>query len=83
MSQANVIIYSRPSCHLCEEAKEIMRAAGCSEYTLTEINIEGDPDLLDRYRNDIPVIFINDREAFRHRLTSAEFRDALLRSNGA
>ena len=56
-----------------------MRAAGCEDdYTLTEINIESDADLLELYRNDIPVILINGSEAFRHRLTSSAFRDALL-----
>ena len=78
-ANANVVIYSRPGCHLCEEAKQAMRAAGCDDdYTLTEINIESDADLLERYRNDIPVILINDSEAFRHRLTASAFRDALL-----
>jgi hypothetical protein len=58
-----------------------MRAAGCDdEYKLTEINIEDDPDLLERYRNDIPVILVNGSEAFRHRLTPAAFSDTLMRS---
>jgi len=61
-----------------------MRAAGCDdEYTLTEINIEDDPNLLDRYRYDIPVVLINGGEAFRHRLTPAAFRDQILLSRGS
>jgi len=83
-SKANVVIYSRPGCHLCEEAKAAMRVAGCDdEYTLTEINIEDDPELLERYRYDIPVVLIDGCEAFRHRLTSAAFRDKILRSHGS
>ena len=55
-----------------------MEASGCSEeYTLEEINIESDPELLRRYRFDIPVITINGIEAFRHRLTSEEFRQRI------
>jgi glutaredoxin len=77
-AKARVIIYSRPGCHLCDEAKEIIKAARClDEYTLEEINIESDPDLLSRYRYDIPVITINGVEAFRHRLTAREFREKL------
>lgn len=73
--KAHIVIYSRPGCHLCEEAKRIMEASGCAEeYTLDEINIESDVELLRLYRYDIPVITINGMEAFRHRLTSAEFR---------
>lgn len=72
---ARVVIYSRPGCHLCEEAKEVMEASGCrEEYTLEEINIESDPELLRRYRYDIPVITINGKEAFRHSLSADEFR---------
>jgi glutaredoxin len=70
----HLVIYSRPGCHLCDEAKEVMHASNCTEeYTLEEINIESDPDLLKRYRFDIPVITINGEVAFKHRLTSEEF----------
>ena len=73
-----VIIYSRPSCHLCDEVKKVIQAFGFNEeYTLEEINIESDPDLLERYRYDIPVITINGVEAFRHRLTLDEFKKKL------
>ena len=77
-AKARVIIYTRPGCHLCDEAKQTIEAARClDEYTLEEINIESDPDLLSRYRYDIPVITINGVEAFRHRLTAREFREKL------
>jgi len=78
MAILRVIIYSRPGCHLCEEAKKVIEASGYrEEYTLEEINIESDPGLLRQYRYDIPVITINGKEAFRHRLTADEFRQKL------
>ena len=56
-----------------------MRAADCAgEYTLDEINIETDPELLKRYGDDVPVITINGAEAFRHRVSAKEFRERLL-----
>jgi glutaredoxin len=77
--KARVIIYSRPGCHLCEEAKEAMRIAGCEDlYTLEEIDIEDDPELLERYTYEIPVITIDGVEAFRYRLGPEEFRARLL-----
>ena len=80
---AHVIIYSRPGCHLCDEAKQAIEAADCAnEYTLAEINIESDPQLLSRYQYDIPVILINGVEAFRHRLTAEAFRECLLKKSG-
>ena len=73
-----VVIYSRPGCHLCEEAKKVIEASGYrGEYTLEEINIESDPELLRLYRYDIPVITVDGVEAFRHRLTSDEFKQRL------
>ena len=80
----SVTIYSKPGCHLCEEAKETMRAAGCSElYTLEEVNIETDPELFERYRYDIPVIAIEGKEAFIHRLTAEEFKERLQKHGGS
>ncbi|MCM3872346.1 MAG: glutaredoxin family protein [Pyrinomonadaceae bacterium] len=77
--KTKVIIYSRPGCHLCDEAKEAMRAAGCdSEFTLEEVNIEHDPELLARYKDDIPVITFTGVEMFRHRVTSEGFRRRIL-----
>jgi glutaredoxin len=75
-----VIIYTRPGCHLCDEAKNNILAAGMhNEYTLAEVNIEDDPELLRLYRYDIPVITINGHEAFRHRVTADDFKQALTR----
>jgi glutaredoxin len=73
-----VVIYSKPGCHLCEEAIAAIQAAGCEgEYTLAEVNIETNPDLLRLYRYEIPVITFDGVEVFRHRLSSEDFRDAL------
>ncbi len=56
-----------------------MRAADCSgEYTLDEVNIENDPELLERYKNDIPVITFNEVQVFKHRVSSEEFRQRIL-----
>ncbi|CAN5730042.1 glutaredoxin family protein [soil metagenome] len=76
--KTKVIIYSRPGCHLCEEAKTAMRAAGCEDqYELDEVNIENEPELLELYKDDIPVITLNGVEAFRHRVKSVEFGKAV------
>jgi len=75
MSKILVRIYSRPDCHLCDEAKSAIRAAGCFEqFTLEEINIDSDPALYEEYRYDIPVVFINEVKAFKHRIDAKEFR---------
>ena len=75
MTKPHVIVYSRPECHLCEEAKLALHSAGCADqFTLEEINIESDPELLRKYKYDIPVVMIDGVEAFRHRVDVARFR---------
>ena len=75
MSKAHVIIYSRPGCHLCDDAKAAILSAGCSDqFLLEEINIESSEELLAKYRYDIPVITIDGVETFIHRVDPEEFR---------
>jgi glutaredoxin len=79
VSGKRVVLYTRPGCHLCDEAKAAMAAANCSDaYTLEEVNIDNDPGLRAKYRYDIPVVTINGVEAFRHRVSSEEFRRRIL-----
>jgi glutaredoxin len=83
IKRATVSIYSRPGCHLCDDAKTAIEASGCAgEYSIEEINIDENPDLRDQFSNDIPVIFINGVKAFKHRVDPAEFRRKLRRLSG-
>jgi glutaredoxin len=80
LKKAQVIIYTRPGCHLCEEAKGEILAAGCAdEYVLEEVNIDDDPALKELYGWEIPVVSINGTKAFKYRLTAAEFKTKLRR----
>ena len=79
--KAQVTLYTRPGCHLCEEAKRAILAAGCAaQYSLQEINIDLDPALTRRYGWDIPVLLINGVETFKHRLTPSEFKREIRRA---
>jgi glutaredoxin len=79
-TRAQVILYTRPGCHLCEEAKGEIVAANCSdEYWLEEVDIETDPALVELYGWEIPVLVINGIKAFKYRLTAAEFKRKLRR----
>ena len=82
MSKARVIVYSRPGCHLCDEAKAAIENSNCSDhFTLEEVNIESDQELLDKYKYDIPVIAIDGVEAFIHRVDPKEFRIRVMKRN--
>jgi glutaredoxin len=57
-SRQTVVLYGRPDCHLCNEARaglESLRAGGL-DFDLDEIDIESDDELLRRYLERIPVI---------------------------
>lgn len=80
MHKARVIVYSRPGCHLCDEAKAAIQRSNCSDhYTLEEVNIESDNALLKKYKYDIPVITIDGVEAFKHRVDPHEFKTRVTR----
>ena len=67
--KSRVVLYHRPGCHLCEEAESVIRNALLSiEFEFEMVDIEGDLELLDLHRYDIPVVEINGEIAFRHRI---------------
>ena len=74
----DVTLYSRPGCHLCEEAKAaiapLLREFGL---VLREVNIDEDSVLKERYGWDVPVIFIGTHKAAKHRVDLAQFRRQL------
>lgn len=67
-----VTLYSKPGCHLCDVAKQVIQAVQQRrKFSLEVRNIENDSADLDRFRNDIPVIAVNGHEIARHRLSDA------------
>jgi glutaredoxin len=74
----DVTLYTRPGCHLCDEAKTaivpLLREFGA---VLQEVNIDADPVLKERYGWDVPVIFIGQRKAAKHRMDPEQFRRQL------
>lgn len=83
MSKPHVIIYSRPGCHLCDEAKAAIMSAGCSDqFTLEEVNIDSEQELLRKYKHDIPVIAIDGAETFIHRVDVKEFKTLIKQIGG-
>lgn len=69
-----VVVYSRPGCHLCDDAKELL--ADYHEFLpeVEEIDIDGDEELKARYGLLIPVIEFDGRERFRGRIDEGLLR---------
>ena len=74
-----VTLYTRPGCHLCEDAKSLI-APLLAEFgaRLREVNIDSDPELQERYNLDVPVIFLAGRKIAKHRIDPIQFKRQLL-----
>lgn len=72
-------LYSRPGCHLCDEMKAVIKGADGDDIAFEEVDISTDPALEAELGNDIPVLFVNGRKAFKYRVTAAELRKRLRR----
>jgi glutaredoxin len=60
-----VTLYSRPGCHLCDEAREqLERLRAKAPFELVEVDIERDDRLHARYLERIPVVAVDGEEVF-------------------
>lgn len=73
-------IYSRPGCHLCDDAKEVIeRVQARYPFSLRVINIETDPELEKAYGEQIPVVLINGNKAFKYHVDEHELEQKVKR----
>ena len=80
-----LVLYRREGCHLCEEMRAVvdlvLRDGGGIPVTLREVDISRHPDLEAAYGEQIPVLLVNGRKAFKFRVTEEALRERL-RKNG-
>lgn len=75
---AKLTLYSRADCCLCDEMKAaIGQVAAKLPLELEEIDIDGDAQLKQLYGDEVPVLFIDGRKAFKYRVTARELRRRL------
>jgi glutaredoxin len=76
-----VTLYTRAGCCLCDDAKQVIAAARRhAEFDYTEIDIDTDPDLVRLYNDEVPIITIDRRKAFKYRVNMNEFLKKLAAS---
>ncbi|MFZ2490600.1 MAG: glutaredoxin family protein [Thermoanaerobaculia bacterium] len=79
-SKVEVVLYTRAACSLCEKALAAIHDAtmrhGLS-IALAEIDVDYDLDLLTRFNDHVPVVYIAGREAFRHHVDADAFAAAV------
>ncbi len=75
---ARVLVLTRPGCHLCEQAVEIVAQVCAQTGTgFTTKDITGDPELLRRYTDEVPVTFVDGKQHDFWRVDPARLRAAL------
>lgn len=69
-----VVVYSRGGCHLCDVVKEtLMHAQGKADFEWREVDIDSDAQLRQEYNDQIPVVFIDGRKAFKYHMKEDHF----------
>ncbi|MBS2939664.1 glutaredoxin family protein [Nocardioides sp. J2M5] len=78
MSASRVTLYTRPGCHLCDDARVVVERV-CADLgeDYDEVDITTDPDLEDRFGEEIPVTFVDGRQHDFWRVDEARLRTAL------
>jgi glutaredoxin len=60
-----VTLVQASGCHLCESARRVLATVRTEvAFELEEVDITGDAELERRYRERIPVVLVDDEEAF-------------------
>ena len=78
MTIRTVRFYTKPGCHLCEQAEELLEALTVEcPLDLEKIDITTDIDIFDRYRYEIPVIAVEGGGTASGRITEADLRRIL------
>jgi glutaredoxin len=79
--KAQVTLYTRAGCCLCDEAKEVIAAARRrADFDYAEIDIDGDAELVRLYNVEVPVVTINGRKAFKYKVDMNELLKKLAAS---
>ena len=74
----HVVLYGRPGCHLCDQARTIlMRVRAEHDFAFEERDIEDDDALFAAYLERIPVVTIDGQEAFELFVDATEFTHRL------
>jgi hypothetical protein len=75
---ARVTLIGKPGCHLCDEAREVVAAVtGDLGETWDELDITADPQLHDRYWEQIPVVLVDGEQHTFWRVDPDRLRRAL------
>ena len=75
-----VLLYSRPGCGLCDEARDVILAVRARrDFAFEEVDISGDDELEREYGIRIPVVLVDEMELFELSVEATALAEALAR----
>jgi glutaredoxin len=78
MSAAQITLYGKAGCCLCDEAKEALAAVRADRpFDLDEVDVSLDPALNREYGERIPVVVLDGEELFEYHVDVAALRQRL------
>jgi hypothetical protein len=73
-----VLMYARPGCGLCDEAREVIMAERArTPFEYREVDVSGDDALELEYGIRIPVVLVDGRELFEIRVDAGGLAEAV------
>ena len=70
----HVLVYTRKGCHLCEIVKEsLVKLERRGLFRWQEVDVDADDQLRRQFTDEVPVVFIDGRKAFKYRMDEREF----------
>ncbi len=82
MGSKVVQLYTKKDCSLCVVAREIiLRVQKEIPFEFQEIDIESRDDLYERFKEEVPILFVDGERAFTYRVHERKLRRILKRHN--
>lgn len=81
LDHLDVVLYTRPGCHLCETAGEqLRREQRRHRFRLTVVNVDTDVELVAQYGDQVPVVTVNGKVRFHGAINPVLWRRLLRHS---
>ncbi len=76
---ANIILYSKKGCHLCEIAREkLLDIKKEISFDLSEVDVEKNQEIFEKYKYLIPVIELDGKIISNYRVNEEELKKLLI-----
>ncbi|MEA2080611.1 MAG: glutaredoxin family protein [Pseudomonadota bacterium] len=77
-TRPELILYYREGCHLCEAMLQALRGLQLRlGFDLQLVDVDGDPELIRRYDERVPVLCLGEREVCHYHLDEQVLRQFL------